>query len=257
MTLTPLDIAREIWKTNSPKQVFSSEEQTRLALEVSSRLLNFFQPGDFYVYVFNVSTADLEHVSPGMEKVLGHSPGGMTIADLFNLIHPDDQPFFVNYEHEWGKFMRGLDTERLFKYKVRMDLRMRKSDGSYKRILHQAMVFDVNEDGGILRSFGVHTDIDYLKIDGKPSMSIIGFDGEPSYTNVKTTEELIPVKETLSKREKEILQLITEGLLNKEIAARLNISKETVDKHRKNMLEKTGCKTSTELVSKALRNGWL
>ncbi|WP_414648333.1 LuxR C-terminal-related transcriptional regulator [Dinghuibacter sp.] len=41
------------------------------------------------------------------------------------------------------------------------------------------------------------------------------------------------------------------------MAGRLNIAKETVDKHRKNMLDKTDCKTSTELVAKAIKNGWV
>lgn len=134
---------------------------------------------------------------------------------------------------------------------------MRKKDGSYTRILHQTMVFDTNEEGTVQRSFGVHTDIGYLKMDGKPTLSFIGFDGEPSYLDVKVGDKLVPMKETLSKREKEILLLIMEGLQNKEIAAKLYISKETVDKHRKNMLQKTGSRSSGELIAKTIKNGWL
>lgn len=79
---------------------------------------------------------------------------------------------------------------------------MRKKDGDYTRILYQAMVFDLNEDGSVLRSFGAHTDIGHLKMEGKPTLSFIGFDGEPSYVNVQVNEVLIPIKETLSKRER-------------------------------------------------------
>lgn len=119
------------------------------------------------------------------------------------------------------------------------------------------MVFELNEDGSVLRSFGAHTDIGHLKMEGKPSLSFIGFDGEPSYTNVQINEVLIPIKETLSKREKQILILIMNGMLNKEIAEHLHISKETVDKHRKNMLEKNNCKNSNELIAKAIKKGWI
>jgi hypothetical protein len=69
-------------------------------------------------------------------------------------------------------------------------------------VLHQTMVFDVNEEGRVRRSFGVHTDIGYLKMDGKPTLSFIGFDDEPSYHDVKFGEELIPMREKLSRREK-------------------------------------------------------
>ena len=159
-------------------------------------------------------------------------------------------------ENEVAKFLYSLSKEKMFKYKVRMDIRMRKKNGEYTRILYQAMVFELNEDGSVLRSFGAHTDIGHLKMEGKPSLSFIGFDGEPSHTNVQINEVLIPIKETLSKREKQILILIMNGMLNKEIAEHLHISKETVDKHRKNMLEKNNCKNSNELIAKAIKKGW-
>ena len=59
----------------------------------------------------------------------------------------------------------------------------------------------------------------------------------------------------LSEREKEILMAICRGLSNQEIADELFISKRTVDKHRANILEKTGCKNTAALVVHAIRNG--
>ncbi|OBX25429.1 regulatory LuxR family protein [Gelidibacter algens] len=57
----------------------------------------------------------------------------------------------------------------------------------------------------------------------------------------------------LTSREKEILQLLAKGFGSKQIASLLNISIKTVDNHRQNMLHKTGSKTSSELVSTAIR----
>ena len=59
----------------------------------------------------------------------------------------------------------------------------------------------------------------------------------------------------LSEREKEILMAICRGLSNQEIADELFISKRTVDKHRANILEKTGCKNTAALVVYAIRTG--
>ncbi len=62
-------------------------------------------------------------------------------------------------------------------------------------------------------------------------------------------------EDPISEREKEILVAICQGLSNQEIADQLFISKHTVDKHRANILEKTGCKNTAALVVYALRNG--
>ena len=61
--------------------------------------------------------------------------------------------------------------------------------------------------------------------------------------------------ERLSTREIEILVCVCRGLSNQEIADELFISKRTVDKHRANILEKTGCKNTASLVVYAVRHG--
>lgn len=59
----------------------------------------------------------------------------------------------------------------------------------------------------------------------------------------------------LSEREIEILVGICRGESTLEIADRLYISKRTVDKHRANILEKSGCKNTASLVVYAIRHG--
>ena len=67
--------------------------------------------------------------------------------------------------------------------------------------------------------------------------------------------EATTLEDPLSEREKEILIAICRGLSNQEIADELFISKRTVDKHRANILEKTGCKNTAALVVYAIRTG--
>jgi DNA-binding NarL/FixJ family response regulator len=56
----------------------------------------------------------------------------------------------------------------------------------------------------------------------------------------------------LTRREKEVLQLIAEGLTNQEIADRLFVSVSTVDTHRKNLLQKMAAKNTAALVKIAM-----
>jgi len=60
---------------------------------------------------------------------------------------------------------------------------------------------------------------------------------------------------TLSDREVEIIELVTAGLTNKDIADRLEISKRTVDNHISNILEKADVDNRVALVRWALQWG--
>ena len=75
-----------------------------------------------------------------------------------------------------------------------------------------------------------------------------------SLTGRMRTRDDVP-DEQLSGRDREILVAGCRGLSNQEIADELFISKRTVDKHRANILEKTGCKNTASLVVYAIRNG--
>lgn len=69
-----------------------------------------------------------------------------------------------------------------------------------------------------------------------------------------SAERVAGADEPLSGRETEILVCVCRGLSNQEIADELFISKRTVDKHRANILEKTGCKNTASLVVYAIRH---
>lgn len=65
----------------------------------------------------------------------------------------------------------------------------------------------------------------------------------------------IAEEDRLSEREVEILVGICQGLSTQEIADKLYISKRTVDKHRANILEKSGSKNTASLVVYAIKHG--
>jgi DNA-binding NarL/FixJ family response regulator len=63
--------------------------------------------------------------------------------------------------------------------------------------------------------------------------------------------------DTLTSREREVLQLAAEGHTSAEIAARLSISSRTVETHRSAVMRKLGLRRQTDLVRYALRRGIL
>ncbi|MDW8343702.1 MAG: response regulator transcription factor [Verrucomicrobiae bacterium] len=60
--------------------------------------------------------------------------------------------------------------------------------------------------------------------------------------------------ETLTTREREIIQLVAEGQSNKDIARRLGISVKTVETHRAALMRKLGLRDVTDVVRYAVRN---
>lgn len=68
-------------------------------------------------------------------------------------------------------------------------------------------------------------------------------------------EENSQTLDGLTKREIEVLKLITEGLFNKEIAYKLNISERTVKNHVSNIFKKINASDRTQAAVFAIRNG--
>jgi len=62
---------------------------------------------------------------------------------------------------------------------------------------------------------------------------------------------------TLTRREREIIQLVAAGTSSKDIGRKLNISHRTVESHRKNIMQKTGAKNLIELLAIAKTAGLL
>jgi DNA-binding NarL/FixJ family response regulator len=71
---------------------------------------------------------------------------------------------------------------------------------------------------------------------------------------VRDDSEQRPV---LTRREIEVMALIVQGFINKEVADKLNIGLSTVITHRKNIMEKLGLKSVSALTIYAVTHGYV
>ena len=73
----------------------------------------------------------------------------------------------------------------------------------------------------------------------------------------KVEVEVLDPYNSLTAREREVMQLAAEGLSNNDIADQLSISTRTVEQHRQNMMNKMDFKNQTDLIRFALKRGIL
>ena len=89
-------------------------------------------------------------------------------------------------------------------------------------------------------------------------ISFLGLNGRPSYYCLDPFEPDFTTsgKDLIyTSRELEIIKLLAEGLTAEEIASRLHISPDTVRTHRRNILAKTECRNTAQLIAKCIREG--
>ena len=124
--------------------------------------------------------------------------------------------------------------------------------GVFRRITEQFQVLETDCKGNIWLSFRI--------MDISPNQSP-PYRVDSKLINFKTGDFISPIdtffnsKSILSDREIAILKLIYEGLLSKEISAKLCISVHTVNTHRQRILEKLKVNTSMEAVKYAAALG--
>ena len=249
------DDAEKAW--NEIARYQNKEMALSFKLKIQKRLLDIFQVGDYYYYIFNPATVQFEFVSENITSTFKIDDiNDFTVQYIFDNMHPDDMTRFIAYEQKVTEFFNNLPPEKVLKYKVSYDFRLRNGVGNYEWLLHQATTIQTNDEGAVLRVLGIHTLISHIKKSDQPAgLSFIGLDGEPSYFNVTVAPSINENKEILTSREKEILKLILDGKTSSEIALQLFVSKHTVNSHRKNILRKSNCKTNSELIVKAITDG--
>jgi DNA-binding CsgD family transcriptional regulator len=252
MSLNVFEELREIWN-----QVPKDERVKDLSFDIRlhKKLLDIFQVGSYYYFIVNVRHSSFDLVSPEVETVLGYEQGQVDLPFYLSCFHSDDMPFFLNFEAAVEKFFKHLSGDKLFNYKVQYDHRIKKADGRYIRVLTQYVIIQHEADD--VKTFTVVTDITHLKKELKPVLSFIGLNGEPSFINVDANNLFEVSKPVFTNRERQVLQALTNGLSSLEISQSLNISKLTVDSHRKNMLKKTNAKSTAEIIRMAFDNGWV
>ncbi|UKM66535.1 LuxR C-terminal-related transcriptional regulator [Flavobacteriaceae bacterium GSB9] len=253
-----IDKVMSVWKAQNKILLPGKRQDIK---QIVNELARLFSHSSFYYLIMNFDIADIDYVSEGVCDVLGISPEKMNLEKFLSLMHPDDLDKMHQKERTSLSFkLNKIPKEDITKYKTVYLMRLRHADGSYRTILHQSKAFTVSEDGKVFQTICVHNDITHLNpvIDHK--ISFISQEC-PSYYALDTETELTLIqnsfKELFTKREKEVVNLILQGKSTKQIATLLFISIQTVNCHKKNILKKSHCKNTSDLISTCIKEGFI
>lgn len=143
--------------------------------------------------------------------------------------------------------------------KMSLFFRMINTIGEYYWIMVQYPDAIMDKNDKMVYGLVLVTDISLIKNQGEPMMNILNqkqhFCQQFYCLDTKTLTKTEFTPPSLTRREKEILQLLAKGHGSKQIASLLYLSTKTIDNHRQNMLHKTGSKSSSELVCMGIRLG--
>ncbi|TRO65741.1 response regulator transcription factor [Christiangramia sabulilitoris] len=254
--------------TNYWKNQYSSKIQSSEKYNVPKhfrKMASLMAPGKSFYYVANFHTLALEMVSDSVTAFTGKDPEEVDLELLLSLALPEEIEKIHLKEKVISEFyLNHLNPSEMLDYKLVYTYRSRDYRGKERLMLHQATCLSINEQGRFVHVFSIHSDISHLASGSSQDISFINIEGGKSYYNIDSSTGTFnrnklsrkrSLQEILSERELEIIKELALGNSADEISSKLNISPHTVKTHKKNILRKTDCKNSTQLVSICLAEG--
>lgn len=228
-------------------------------LDTNVAVLNkLAQLGNSAISVFDMHLQRHVYVSDTYSQLFGYDMKELKKDDMgyFNSrIHPDDIVKLHTNGLEMMDFILSLDPMLRSDYKFINEYRILGSNDNFVRVIEQHQVMELDVNGNVWLALSI-LDLSPNQDDDK---------GVKSQLFNFRTGKLIPViaavgstnDSALTKKEKEVLRLVKDGLLSKEISNKLSISIHTVNTHRQRILVKLDADNAMEAVKKASALGLL
>ncbi|MCC6401963.1 MAG: response regulator transcription factor [Flavobacteriales bacterium] len=178
----------------------------------------------------------------------------MDLPLIYGTWHPEDAPYLAAItEHTGRELTRMQPPMRPFEVTLTLDYRVRKANGDYIKVQRQTTVFSVDEaTNRTISTFSLCRDISNLKTSNRVGWQWEGRGAE----KLAFPEFADGLQYRPTPREMEVLKRMVQGQASKAIAQALHISMHTVNTHRRNLLDRTGCRNSAELVRLSTEQGW-
>lgn len=165
--------------------------------------------------------------------------------EIYNRIFPEDLAARHILELKFFHLLKKTPIHQRINYRTHSLLRMSNAKGEYIPILHRTFYLCNQHNGTLWIALCLYNFASNELV--QPFKGVI----QNSSTGEILNETNCSVAGIISCREKEVLRLIEAGFSSKQIATHLHISKNTVDRHRQNIMEKLRVGNSLEAIKVA------
>lgn len=213
-----------------------------------------FAVGPFFWVISNHSDMKVIAMSDNISQLTSFPKEKHIDFDFWlSLIHPDDRLYLMGAMEAASNIYYGMDEINREYITLNLYARMINQHNQYRWILIQSPLQYLNQNGKMESCLIVIYDLSHFEIKNMPIISIIDSrDQEKCYEqHINMLETKLPL--TITKRELEILTLVSQGYNSPEIAEKLFIAYSTVEKHKSNLRTKTNTRTSAELIAYCIR----
>jgi len=240
------------------KKIPIRDDDYPLLLNHHPALKNLSSIGPCFYIVADLYTLEIIKVGEGSKQVIGHSPEEIKKIGgdfTFQIVHPDDLKACTQLLKVAWEFFAQLSVDLKYSHICNFYYRAIKKDGSIIKVQLQVVNVEMDSDDNILVTANFITDITHLGLSSEVKLTIVDTDTNTCFSATAPQHNLSKESPLLTRREVEILRMLTKGYNSRRIAEELVISYYTVRTHRKNILEKFGKRNTAELVSYMLYNG--
>lgn len=208
------------------------------------------QVSQSYLFAMDYYRNEYFFVSDKIKRKLGvRSCSHEALLQSFQL-HPSDHLIFDSICRA-RRFICSQAIEERKKYRLVNNFRICNESMQYMRVYVQHSILEMDKRGNIWLSLR-KVDLDPDQEANKPALSFLQHvDNNEIIYSIHGTAE----NDSISEREREVLELISEGYVSKEIAEKLFISEYTVNNHRKSILKKLNANNASEAIKKAVKVG--
>ena len=176
---------------------------------------------------------------------------------FWSRMHPDDIEPWLQALNELMKFtLSNISVEERSKMSYTWNYRIKNSNGIYVNIIQNTtpLEFDANDKPVIgLAHYTVLDSKIKLQVSATAKLLNENKEYETKYFN-NFSQKLL--SDGISNRERDVVRLLVLNNSSKEIAEKLNISTNTVDTHRRNILKKLNIKSTGELIGMMKTNDY-
>lgn len=236
-------------------QIFETYPKVEVQEHIKKLIeLDYFYPYNSTFYcITNTVQKSFEYISKNFTACTGLDRNKMMVGGMdyfWTLFHPDDIPLWIKSLQELMAFtMSELDDEQRKKMSYTWNYRLKNAEGKYVNIVQNTTPLQFDEANkpiiGLAHYTVLHGDI---KMDICASAKYLNENNEYEtlfYQNLSNSNIL----DAISNRERDVVRLLITKKTSEDIADMLNISRHTVDTHRRNILKKLNLSSTFELVT--------